>query len=269
MAKRREKTTEDLSAVAVKTIGEKAVAKRSTAIQQMKFMDKEGFKQILESTAGLTLEEHTLMMANVMQRSYYELSAHLYMVKTHEKYKEKYETIEQWAGEEFNWSRQRVYEYLDAFEITTKLLQFVPKILPANDFQARSLKGLDIDDLREAWDIVQQRVSDGEKLTAGLISRTVSDIKKIKKTANVGDEAVLDQEKEPTPAVLLDKEGNELPPPIQEPSQKSTIFSAAPEVEKRIEVMAAYLFAHLRENDFGANDIKDVALVLLDKASEL
>lgn len=204
--------------------------------------------------------------------SFLATGAHFYTVQFHQKYKEIYGTFEEWAQDEFGITRQRAYEIIQGFKIVAELSKFNPPFLPANDWQARQLVGLELDSLREAWAEVTDNADNPTKVTAAQIARVAQQYRKEdraatvqeKKNKELADDAEMFDPNEPafdvppTPNRIHDAKSEPLP---------VTPFSA----EDPFVLIYAKRFMELMDadNNLEANLVQQVAMKMIELAVEL
>lgn len=239
------------------------------------------FKSFTKEVAGLTLQEHTEMLHRIQQVSFYAFGAHLYAVQFHQKYKDAFGTLEEWAESEFGITRQRVYEYIDGYKIVNELAKFNPPFLPANDYQARQLKGLDLDSLRECWIQVTDNMDGSTKITAAGIKRIADQYRKEdaayarddkkRKSEQLAEDAEYYDPNEPAfdvppvPNHQFDGDGttrlgpNTPPPPV-------TYVAEDPQV-----IIYARRFFEILRNDgnLDANLVQDIAMKMIELGADL
>lgn len=231
------------------------------------------FKSLEDQFTGMTLDEHADAIYQDNLSTFLNTLMHINLVHTHEKYKEKYKTIEEWAQDSFGWNRQRIYEYLQAYKVISVLEGINCTLLPANDYQARQLAKLDADDIRDVWSVVESQVNDGAKLTGTLVQQTVKLIKtEAFEDAQVEGEAGKKKKKtkatdEELAAELFDEDGNIIP---DKPASKIYETEVDDEEHRRdVDILARRLKQLLKDAGFSdPSDMRDVALRLLEIVAE-
>lgn len=227
------------------------------------------FKSLEEQFVGMTLEEHGEAIYNDNLNTFLNTITHIQLVHSHEKYKQKYKTIEDWAIEEFGWNRQRIYEYLQAYNVIVILQGINCELLPANDYQARQLSKLDVDDVRDAWSMVENEVKSGKKLTGTLVQQAVKLIKtegfEEAQVEDISAKKAKPQKKtdEELAAELFDTEGNIIPDkPVKGVYETETDKEAD---RKEFMIVARRFKALMKEAGFtDIEEMRSITLLLLE-----
>lgn len=217
---------------------------------------------------SFSLAEHEAAMNESMQNTYVELACHIATVHAGEKYKESYDSIEDWAEDAFGWSRQRIYEFLKTYKVLDTMRSQKFKHLPANESHARALASLDVDDLRDIWTKVEEDIEAGERITASYLKSEIAKLKKEQKTGALAEDAEVLEGFENLPDDDGDveettKSTGEKPEIVDAHKKKpdQTQVYEAPDQEHL--QMAEILVKNLKRKGFDDNNVRDIAVLMI------
>lgn len=138
---------------------------------------KKAFDQVSNHIKDLNFNELSMYLRETGARKFYARVCAIASLYTTGLYKEKYNSVQEWAEEEFGWNRKQVERYRDAY-FTLLNLDGASNWthLPVNELQCRTLASFDFDtkELKEAWSIIDRAVCEGARLTGKLIEEVCS-----------------------------------------------------------------------------------------------
>lgn len=135
------------------------------------------FHKVSNEICNLSLAELSQYLTASSAKRFYARAGAIHLLYTTGKYKEKFNSVQEWAEEEFGWNRKQVERYRDAYDLLIKLDHVSNWThLPINELQCRALASFDFDtkELREAWRVVDKAVCEGARLTGKLIEQVCS-----------------------------------------------------------------------------------------------
>lgn len=138
---------------------------------------KRVFDKVSDEIRHLNLTELSLYLTQASAKKFYARACSIHLLYTTGKYKEKFNSVQEWAEEEFGWNRKQVERYRDAHDLLTELDSVSNWThLPINELQCRALASFDFDtkELREAWRVIDKAVCEGARLTGKLIEQVCS-----------------------------------------------------------------------------------------------
>ncbi len=138
---------------------------------------KKVFDEVSAEIRNLQVTQLSEYITRTSAKKFYAKVVSIAKLYNSGQYREKYNSVQDWAEAEFGWNRKQVERYRSAHDLLTKLDNVSNWThLPVNELQCRILIEFDFDTgtLREVWAAVEEAITSGSRLTGKLIEQACS-----------------------------------------------------------------------------------------------